>query len=122
MTGPEPAGGRFAGGGAGTPQIVVAGAAGAVAAGVCAHEGRATTPSRPATANARAMNMRMPQILSKRLSLQDFRRIEPADGRAGRDEKRPHQRSKTKGRNVFRPGPCIPAAVCRLLTFRAFCA
>jgi hypothetical protein len=32
------------------------------------------------------MNMRMPQILSKRLSLQDFRRIQPADGRAGPDE------------------------------------
>src|SRR5688572_25210322 len=92
MTGPEPAGGRAAGGPTGTPQIVAAGAcgagpawdAGACGAGACAAAAGAHRPSDAATARRRLVMERMLLILSKRLSLQDLRRGRPESGRIRR--------------------------------------
>src|SRR5687768_3906885 len=117
MTGPEPAGGRFAGGGTETPHIVGADVPVVAGAGVCAQEGEARAATKPVMANARTVNMRMPQILSKRLSLQDFRRMEPADGRAGCAIGQ-RSRAKVKGRKSSKS--CAGHDVrldARLLTF-----
>src|SRR5581483_7663711 len=72
MTGPEPAGGRFAGGGIGEPQTVVGLLAGAGVPCACASVGSAAAAARSATqVSARTICLRINRI-PKHLSLLDL--------------------------------------------------